>query len=103
MHLSLRKPRTIGGQATTLYSLCAGLSTYQSASHPINISDLIWTIIYFFSFSLEVDEADFESYGDIEGEDNDIPEMPEALEETGGLLAEEPEASEVPEPETELG
>lgn len=57
----------------------------------------------FFSFSLGVDEADLEAYGDIEGEENDIPEVSEALEETGGLLAEEPEASEVPEPEPESG
>nr|KAF6340910.1 adenylate kinase 9 [Myotis myotis] len=48
-----------------------------------------------------VDETDLEAYGDIEGEENDIPEVSEALEETGGLLAEEPEASEVPEPEPE--
>ncbi|EPQ18636.1 Adenylate kinase domain-containing protein 1 [Myotis brandtii] len=49
----------------------------------------------------EVDEADLEAYGDVEGEEGDIPEVSEALEETGGLLAEEPEASEVQEPEPE--
>ncbi|CAK6446699.1 unnamed protein product [Pipistrellus nathusii] len=48
----------------------------------------------------DVDEAELDGEGEIEGEEGEIPEVPsEALEETGGL--EEPEASEVPEPEPE--
>nr|KAF6362491.1 adenylate kinase 9 [Pipistrellus kuhlii] len=44
----------------------------------------------------DVDEAELDGEGEIEGEEGEIPET---LEETGGL--EEPEASEVPEPEPE--
>ncbi|XP_016073041.1 PREDICTED: adenylate kinase 9 [Miniopterus natalensis] len=46
----------------------------------------------------EAEEADLEAYEELEGEDADVPE---ALEEAGGFLPEEPEVSEVPEAESE--